>query len=148
MNTKSTGCDYNEEIKHCRPVRMECAICLNQVRTTRKTPKTLCGHCYHQGCLAKWKSKGGNTCPLCRKYLVKQCLFKITIERRGELQMTEDDILHSNEDIRRLIESLELDPDQIATIELEINDPEGARRILMDAGIELGDLNPSIFNAE
>lgn len=149
MNTKSADCDYNVEIKHCRPLRMECAICLNQVRTTRKTPKTLCGHCYHQGCLARWKSKGGTTCPLCRKELVKQCLFKITIERRGVHPMTETDILHSNEALRRLIlNSLELDADQVVSIELDIDDVQGAQQLLADAGVELGDLHPSIFNTE
>jgi uncharacterized protein YbjQ (UPF0145 family) len=63
--------------------------------------------------------------------------------------MTETDILHSNEALRRLIlNSLELDADQVVSIELDIDDVQGAQQLLADAGVELGDLHPSIFNTE
>jgi len=46
-----------------------CSICLNEVRETRSNKPTRCGHLFHGECLRKWKDKGKNTCPMCRKLL-------------------------------------------------------------------------------
>ena len=57
-----------------------CSICLNEVRETRSNKPTRCGHLFHGECLRKWKDKGKNTCPMCRKLLdVSNFSVSITI---------------------------------------------------------------------
>lgn len=61
-----------------------CAICLNDVRETRSNKSMRCGHLFHGECLKKWKDKGKNTCPLCRK-LLDVSNYTVTIQIQNNI---------------------------------------------------------------
>jgi len=56
----------------------DCSICLEEMKdyNSRRLPN--CGHKFHKSCMDEWLSSpggAGNTCPLCRKYVVQDSEF-------------------------------------------------------------------------
>ena len=52
----------------------KCSICLEEYQTADIVHKTLCGHCFHKKCLAKYLKKESEDsliyrCPMCRHFL-------------------------------------------------------------------------------
>lgn len=52
----------------------KCSICLEEYKTSDLVCKTLCGHCFHKKCLAKYLKKEAEDsliyrCPMCRHHL-------------------------------------------------------------------------------
>lgn len=53
-----------------RAITMECAICLQRIRTRRDSLRTACAHAFHASCLFTWLITNANTdCPVCRRVL-------------------------------------------------------------------------------
>jgi len=46
----------------------ECSICYLNEESNQMISLT-CNHTFHQTCISTWMSKGGKTCPLCRRYV-------------------------------------------------------------------------------
>ena len=61
-----------------------CSICLEDVRETRSNKPSRCGHLFHGSCLKKWKEKGKNTCPLCRK-LIDVSTYNVSITSQSSI---------------------------------------------------------------
>lgn len=116
-----------------------CSICLNIVRTTRQNTPLRCGHVFHASCLDEWKSKGKNTCPMCRKVFdVSHYRVLVRIEDNF------NDTAHSRElspsSIFRLMDTLDLTFDMENSLDVE--------RLLVDLGLSLSDFDPPVFHTE
>ena len=107
----------------------QCAICLNEVRRTRKNVPLRCGHLFHSHCLQNWKDKGKQTCPVCRK---------IFDGENFRVQITVHNLFESTSN----------------TVTIEDDFIFDALDIFFDVGNEtdlsslLGDFDPSVLNTE
>lgn len=117
----------------------QCAICLNEVRTTRSNPPIRCGHAFHSNCLEEWKSKGKNTCPLCRKVFdVSQ--FKVTVTIQNNYTAQSNTVSLESEAIFNIMDIFDMSFDVENTIDLE--------SLLTDLGVSLSDLDSLVLDAE
>lgn len=117
----------------------QCAICLNEVRSTRTNIPLRCGHMFHSNCLEEWRNKGKNTCPVCRKVFdVSQ--FKVTVTVQNNYTEQSNTVLLENEDVFNLMDIFNISFDVENTLDLE--------SILADLGMGLSDLDPLILDAE
>jgi WD40 repeat protein len=48
------------------PESAECSICYEDV-SRRDMALLACGHMFHDKCIARWREKGCQTCPLCKQ---------------------------------------------------------------------------------
>lgn len=117
----------------------QCAICLNEVRTTRSNPPIRCGHTFHSNCLEEWKSKGKNTCPLCRKVFdVSQ--FKVTVTIQNNYTAQSNTVSLESEAIFNIMDIFDMSFDVENTVDLE--------SLLADLGVSLSDLDSLVLDAE
>lgn len=117
----------------------QCAICLNDVRLTRSNPPIRCGHTFHSHCLEEWKSKGKNTCPMCRKVFdISQ--FKVTITVRNNYTAQSNTVSLDSESIFNIIDIFDMSFDVENTIDLE--------SLLSDLGMGQTDFDTLIFDTE
>ena len=115
---------------------MTCAICLNPVRETRQNPALRCGHVFHSHCIEDWKSRGKQTCPVCRK-IFDGSNFRVTV--------TIQNLIHDTNVIRQvddayIFDTLDAFFDVDHVVELE--------SLLSDFGVSMSNLNPIIFDTE
>lgn len=113
-----------------------CAICLNPVRETRQNPALRCGHVFHSHCIEDWKSRGKQTCPVCRK-IFDGSNFRVTV--------TIQNLIHDTNVIRQvddayIFDTLDAFFDVDHVVELE--------SLLSDFGVSMSNLNPIIFDTE
>lgn len=117
----------------------QCAICLNEVRTTRSNPPIRCGHTFHSHCLEEWKGKGKNTCPLCRKVFdVSQ--FKVTVTVQNNYTAQSNTVSLNSEAIFDIIDIFDMSFDVENTVDLE--------SLLSDLGMSLTDLDSLVLDTE
>jgi hypothetical protein len=115
-----------------------CAICLNEVKSTRNNPPIRCGHIFHSHCLEKWKSQGKNTCPTCRKVFdVSQ--FKITLKIQNNYTSQENSVHLNEESIFTVLDRFDY---------IEVDNLSDIESILADLGMGLTDFDPSVFHTE
>jgi hypothetical protein len=116
-----------------------CAICLNNVRSTRTNPPIRCGHTFHSHCLEEWKSKGKNTCPLCRKIFdVSQ--FKVTITVQNNYTASSNTVSLETDAIFNIMDIFDMSFDVENTVDLE--------SLFNDLGMSLSDLDSLVLDAE
>lgn len=116
-----------------------CAICLNDVRSTRTNPPIRCGHMFHSHCLEEWKNKGKNTCPLCRKVFdVSQ--FKVTVTVQNNYTATSNTVSLESDAIFNIMDIFDMSFDVENTVDLD--------SLLADLGMSLSDLDSLILDAE
>ena len=116
-----------------------CAICLNDVRSTRNNSPIRCGHMFHSHCLEEWKSKGKNTCPLCRKVFdVSQ--FKVIVTVQNNYTATSNTVSLESEAIFNIMDIFDMSFDVENTVDLE--------SLFADLGVSLSDLDSLVLDAE
>ena len=117
----------------------QCAICLNEVRSTRTNSPIRCGHMFHSHCLEEWKSKGKNTCPLCRKVFdVSQ--FKVTVTVQNNYTAQSNAVSLQSEAIFNIMDIFDMSFDVENTLDLD--------SLLSDLGMSLSDLDSLVLDAE
>jgi len=104
-----------------------CAICLNEVRSTRTNPPTRCGHMFHSHCLQEWKHKGKHTCPTCRK-IIDTSQFKIVVTIQNNYTAAANSVSLNEESIFNVMDLFDINFDVESQPDLE--------SILADLGIE------------
>ena len=117
----------------------ECAICLNEVRSTRTNPPIRCGHMFHSHCIQKWKDEGKNTCPTCRKVFdVSQ--FKVTLTVQNNYTAESNTVSLESEAIFNIMDIFDMSFDVENTVDLD--------SLLADLGVSLTDFDPTVLDAE
>lgn len=117
----------------------QCAICLNEVRSTRTNTPLRCGHVFHSHCLEEWKNKGKNTCPVCRKVFdVSQ--FKVTVTVQNNYTAESNTVSLEDEAVFNVMDIFNISFDVENTLDLE--------SLLSDLGMSLSDLDSLILDAE
>jgi hypothetical protein len=117
----------------------QCAICLNEVRSTRTNPPIRCGHMFHSHCIQEWKNKGKNTCPVCRKVFdVSQ--FRVTLTVRNNYTEMSDTVSLENEAIFNIMDRFDLSLDIEDTLDLD--------SLFADLGVSLSDLDALVLDTE
>ena len=117
----------------------QCAICLNDVRTTRTNPPIRCGHTFHSHCLEEWKGKGKNTCPLCRKVFdVSQ--FKVIVTVQNNYTAQSNTVSLESEAIFNIMDIFDMSFDVENTVDLD--------SLLADLGVSLTDFDALVLDAE
>ena len=116
-----------------------CAICLNEVKSTRNNPPIRCGHVFHSHCLEEWKSKGKNTCPICRKVFdVSQ--FKVTVTVQNNYTAQSNVVSLESEAIFNIMDIFDMSFDVGNAVDLD--------SLLSDLGVSLTDLDALVLDAE
>ena len=115
---------------------MTCAICLNPVRETRQNPALRCGHVFHSHCIEDWKSRGKQTCPVCRK-IFDGSNFRVTV--------TIENLIHDTDVIRQVDDAYIFD-----TLDafFDVDRVDELESLLSDFGVSMSNLNPIIFDTE
>ncbi len=113
-----------------------CAICLNPVRETRQNPALRCGHVFHSHCIEDWKSRGKQTCPVCRK-IFDGSNFRVTVTIQN---LIHDSNVVTQVDDAYIFDTLDAFFDVDSTDELE--------SLLSDFGVSMSNLNTLILNTE
>lgn len=117
----------------------QCAICLNEVRSTRTNTPLRCGHMFNSHCLEEWKNKGKNTCPVCRKVFdVSQ--FKVTVTVQNNYTAESNTVSLEDEAVFNVMDIFNISFDVENTLDLE--------SLLSDLGMSLSDLDSLILDAE
>lgn len=117
----------------------QCAICLNEVRSTRSNPPIRCGHTFHSHCLEEWKGKGKNTCPLCRKVFdVSQ--FKVIVTVQNNYTAQSNTVSLESEAIFNIMDIFDMSFDVEDTVDLE--------SLLADLGVSLTDFDSLVLDTE
>ena len=116
-----------------------CAICLNEVRSTRNNTPTRCGHIFHSHCLQEWKNKGKNTCPTCRKVL-DGSQFKVTVTIQNNYTAAANSVYLNDESVLSVMDMFDITFDVEETLDLD--------SLLSDLGVSLSDFDPSVLHAE
>ena len=113
-----------------------CAICLNPVRETRQNPALRCGHVFHSHCIEDWKSRGKQTCPVCRK-IFDGSNFRVTV--------TIQNLIHDTGVIRQVDDAYIFD-----TLDafFDVDHVDELESLLSDFGVSMSNLNPIIFDTE
>ena len=114
----------------------QCAICLGDVRETRHNKPIRCGHLFHSHCLEKWKNKGKQTCPICRKVFDGDN-FRVQITIHNNFESTSNAVLLESEFIFNAL-------DIFFDVENEID----LSSLLSDIGVSVSDFEPLILNTE
>ena len=114
----------------------QCAICLGDVRETRHNKPIRCGHLFHSHCLEKWKNKGKQTCPICRKVFDGDN-FRVQITIHNNFESTSNAVLLESEFIFNAL-------DLFFDVENEID----LSSLLSDFGVSVSDFDPLILNTE
>lgn len=113
-----------------------CAICLNPVRETRQNPALRCGHVFHSHCIEDWKSRGKQTCPVCRK-IFDGSNFRVTVTIQN---LIHDSSVVTQVDDAYIFDTLDAFFDVDSTDEME--------SLLSDFGVSMSNLNTLILNTE
>ena len=114
----------------------QCAICLNEVRQTRKNVPLRCGHLFHSHCLQNWKNKGKVTCPVCRKVFDGEN-FRVQITVHNLFENTSNTVTVENDFIFDALD-----------VFFDIEDETDLSSLLDDFGVSVSDFDPSVFNTE
>jgi len=114
----------------------QCAICLNEVRETRSNKPIRCGHLFHSNCLEKWKNKGKQTCPVCRK-VFDGANFRVHITIHNNFELTSNTVDLQDEFIFDALD-----------IFFDVNNQNDISSLLSDFGVSVADFDPSVFNTE
>ena len=117
-----------------------CSICLNEVKSTRATPPTRCGHMFHSHCLQEWKNKGKNTCPVCRK-VFDASQFKVVVTVQNNHTVRSNSVSLNENVTMDVIDLFDLSFDGIENL-MDLDS------ILSDLGVSLSDFDSGIFDAE
>jgi hypothetical protein len=116
-----------------------CAICLNDVRSTRTNPPIRCGHMFHSHCLEEWKSKGKNTCPLCRKVFdVSQ--FNVIVTVQNNYTAASNSVTLGSDAVFNIMDIFDMSFDVENTVDLD--------SLLADLGVSLTDFDSLVLDAE
>lgn len=117
----------------------QCAICLNEVRSTRNNPPIRCGHVFHSQCIKEWKDKGKNTCPVCRKVFdVSQ--FKVTLTVQNNYTAQSNTVSLQSEAIFNIMDIFDMSFDVDNTVDLD--------SLFADLGMSLSDLDALVLDTE
>ena len=117
----------------------QCAICLNEVRSTRTNPPIRCGHMFHSHCLEEWKHKGKNTCTICRKVFdVSQ--FKVIVTVQNNYTATSNAVSLGSDAIFNIMDIFDMSFDVENTLDLD--------SLLTDLGMSLSDLDSLVLDTE
>ncbi len=116
-----------------------CAICLNEVKSTRTNPPIRCGHVFHSNCLEKWKKQGKNTCPTCRK-VFDASHFKIVVTIQNNYTAEANSVSLNEESIFEVLDLFD--------VNFDIENLPDLESILSDLGMGLTDFDPSVFHTE
>jgi len=117
-----------------------CSICLTEVRSTRSNTRLRCGHIFHTECLDKWKERGKNTCPTCRK-LFDVSKFTVTITVTNNDTGNSDSVpVPESEAMLRFLDECDINFDIENVLDL--------RSLLSDLGMSLSDFNSSVADTE
>lgn len=117
-----------------------CSICLTEVRSTRSNTRLRCGHIFHTECLDKWKERGKNTCPTCRK-LFDVSKFTVTITVTNNDTGNSDSVpVPESEAMLRFLDECDINFDIENVLDL--------RSLLSDLGMSLSDFNSGVADTE
>ena len=116
-----------------------CAICLNEVKSTRTNPPIRCGHVFHSHCLQGWKDQGKNTCPTCRK-VFDTSQFQIIVTIHNNYTAMANSVSLNEESIFNVMDLFDITFDVQDTMDLD--------SILSDLGVSLTDFDPTVFDTE
>jgi len=118
---------------------LQCAICLNEVRSTRTNPPIRCGHMFHSHCIEEWKSKGKNTCPVCRK-IFDVSKFKVVVTIQNNYTAASNSVSLESQSIFNMMDMFDMTFDVENTLDLD--------SLLADLGVSLSDFDSLVLDAE
>ena len=113
-----------------------CAICLNTVRETRQNKPIRCGNLFHSHCIEKWKERGNQTCPVCRKifdgenFKVQVTIHNMLHERTSNLMVGDDFIF------------------DVLDIFFDVSNVPDIESLLSDFGMSVSDFDTAVFDTE
>lgn len=117
----------------------QCAICLNDVTTTRNNQPIRCGHIFHSSCIKEWKERGKNTCPICRKIFdISQ--FKVTLTVQNNYTSQSNTVNLESDSIFNIIDIFDMSFDVENTMDLD--------SLLTDLGVSIPNLDSLILDTE
>ena len=116
-----------------------CSICLGEVRETRSNKPTRCGHLFHGECLKKWKERGKNTCPICRK-LIDVSTYNVTIKIENNITGLTSQSNVDPEVLDNIVDMFE--------IGLEFEDRIDIEALFADIGIILSNDHSPVLDTE
>jgi hypothetical protein len=94
---------------------------------------------FHSHCLEEWKSKGKNTCPLCRKVFdVSQ--FKVTVTVHNNYTAESNTVSLGSGAIFNIMDIFDMSFDVENTLDLD--------SLLADLGVSLSDFDSLVLDAE
>ena len=114
----------------------QCAICLNEVRRSRKNVPLRCGHLFHSHCLQNWKNKGKQTCPVCRKIFDGEN-FRVHITVHNLFESASNTVTLDNDFIFNALD-----------IFFDLTNQTDLSSLLTDFGVSVSDFDPVILNTE
>jgi hypothetical protein len=117
----------------------QCAICLNEVRSTRTNPPIRCGHMFHSHCLEAWKDKGKNTCPICRK-LFDVSKFKVVVTIQNNYTAASNSVSLGSQSVFNVMDLFDISFDVENDLDLD--------SLLADLGVSLSDFDALVLDAE
>ena len=114
-----------------------CAICLNTVRETRQNKPIRCGHLFHSHCIEKWKERGNQTCPVCRK-IFDGSNFRVTLTIKNMINNS------------TFVQNVEEDQFIFDTLDafFDIEDTSELESLLTDFGVSMSNLDPLVLHTE
>jgi hypothetical protein len=113
-----------------------CAICLNTVRETRQNKPIRCGHLFHSHCIEKWKERGNQTCPVCRKIFDGEN-FKVQVTIRNMLQERTSNLMVGDDFIFDVLD-----------IFFDVSNVPDIESLLSDFGMSVSDFDTTVFDTE
>ena len=113
-----------------------CAICLNTVRETRQNKPIRCGHLFHSHCIEKWKERGNQTCPVCRKIFDGEN-FKVQVTIRNMLHERTSNLMVGDDFIFDVLD-----------IFFDVSNVPDIESLLSDFGMSVADFDTTVFDTE
>jgi hypothetical protein len=125
-----------------------CSICLNSLKRTRQTRVLECEHMYHTGCLEKWESSGGDTCPLCRKDIHKN-RYKVTITIENLSRRNHSTLNLDEAEVAAVLGLLQINLNALTTeIEIDVGGQENLEELMGDLGFGLSRFDSAVLHTE
>jgi hypothetical protein len=133
---------------HCNETET-CSICLNPARKTRGVKDLRCGHRFHKKCINGWASKGGDTCPMCRKPL-DESKFRVSVTIENTERNTTNTWPLPSFSITTLLEGLGLEDFTFGTSEIRMNleNDHDMESFMNELGIRIANFDTLILDTE
>jgi len=94
---------------------------------------------FHSHCIEEWKSKGKNTCPVCRK-IFDVSKFKVVVTIQNNYTAASNSVSLESQSIFNMMDMFDMTFDVENTLDLD--------SLLADLGVSLSDFDSLVLDAE